>query len=186
MPYDIIFREAEEKMVKTLSVLSEELKGVRTGRATPSLVENLRVSYYGSPTPLKHLAAISAPDPRMLAIKPFDPSGIGDIEKAISSSDLGLTPQNDGKMIRLQLPPLSEERRNQLVKLARDLGEKAKVSLRNIRRDAIRSAEEEEKTGQMSEDDKFRFKDDAQELTTDHEKKVEELIRKKSDEVLEV
>ena len=123
MPYDDIVLEAEEKMEKALEVLNQEFKGVRTGRATPGLVEGISVDYYGAPTNLKQLATITIPDARMIVLKPFDPGSLGEIEKAIQKSNLGINPSNDGKMIRLAIPPLSEERRKQMVKMAKDMVE---------------------------------------------------------------
>ncbi len=186
MPVDDILLEAQDKMEKALEVLINELKGIRTGRATPGLVENVRVEYYGSPTPLKAIAGISAPDPRLLIIKPFDPSSLSDIEKAIQKSDLGLNPSSDGKMLRLAVPPLSEERRKQLGKQGKEMGEKAKVAIRNLRRDAIKMSEDEEKKGTISEDDKFRVKEEIQKLLDEHEKKAGEILEKKTKEIMEI
>lgn len=186
MPVDDILLEAQDKMEKALEVLVTELKGIRTGRATPGLVENVRVEYYGSPTPLKQIAGISAPDPRLLIIKPFDPSSLADIEKAILKSDLGLNPSSDGKMLRLAVPPLSEERRKQLGKQAKEVSEKTKLTIRNVRRDAIKLGDDEEKDGTISEDDKFRLKDGIQELTEEHEKKCGEILEKKTKEIMEI
>ncbi len=186
MPVDDILLEAQDKMEKALEVLVGELKGIRTGRATPGLVENVRVEYYGSPTPLKQIAGISAPDPRLLIIKPFDPSSLANIEKAIQKSDLGLNPASDGKLIRIAVPPLSEERRKQLSKQAKETSEKAKLAIRNVRRDAIKQSEDEEKEGALSEDQKFRLKDEIQKLTDEHEKKVADIVEKKSKEIMEI
>ena len=145
MPYDDIVLEVEDKMEKALNVLTEEFKGVRTGRASLGMVDPIRVDYFGAPTPLKSLASITVPEPRMIMIKPFDPASTDAIEKAILKSEVGLTPQSDGKILRLPVPPLSEERRKQIAKMVKDLGEKAKVSLRNIRRDANSVTDKEEK-----------------------------------------
>lgn len=186
MPYEDIVLEAEGKMEKSIEVLLNELKGVRTGRAAPALVENVRVEYYGTPTPLKQIANISAPDPRMLMVKPFDSSSLGEIEKAIIKSDLGINPLNDGKIIRLPIPPMSEERRKKMSNLVKDSGEKAKVAIRNIRRDANKVADDEEKAKKMSEDDKFRTKEEIQKLTEKYEAKTDEFVAKKTKEVMEV
>lgn len=186
MPVDDILLEAQDKMEKALEVLVGELKGIRTGRATPGLVENVRVDYYGSPTPLKTIAGISAPDPRLLIIKPFDPSSLGDIEKAIQKSDLGLNPSSDGKMLRLAVPPLSEERRKQLGKQAKETSEKAKLTIRNARRDGIKQGEDEEKDGAISEDEKFKLKDEIQKLLEEHEKKCADILEKKTKEIMEI
>lgn len=186
MPYDDIYLESSEKMTGALDVFNNDLRGIRTGRATPGLVEFIKVDYYNSPTPLKQIANISAPEPRMLIIKPFDPSSMQEIEKAIQKSDLGLNPQNDGKIIRLVVPPLSGERRKQLSQVVRDLGEKAKVSIRNVRRDANKLADAEEKEGTITEDEKFKLKDDIQKLVEEFEKKIQDLFDKKSKEIMEV
>ena len=138
---------------------------MRTGRAHPGLVEGVRVDYYGSPTPLKQIANVSAPEADMLVVKPFDPSCIGDIEKGILKSDLGISPMNDGKLVRLKIPPLSEERRKKLVHRAKEVAEETRVSIRNVRRDANKHADAEQKAGNMSEDGHHGLKDEIQELT---------------------
>jgi ribosome recycling factor len=186
MAYDDIVLEAEEKMEKAVEVLYGEFKGVRTGRATPGLVDGVTVDYYGAPTPLKQLATITVPDARMIVLKPFDPGSLGEIEKAIQKSNLGINPANDGKMIRLAIPPLSEERRKQMVKMAKDLVEKAKVSIRNARRDANAQADAEEKDGTLTEDERFKAKEEIQRLTEQYEKKAEDGLEKKTKEILEV
>ncbi|MFH0888923.1 MAG: ribosome recycling factor [Planctomycetota bacterium] len=173
-------------MQKALEVMVNEFKGIRTGRASPALVENIRVEYYGSPTPLKQIANISVPEPRMIIIKPYDQTFLKDIEKAIMTSDTGINPNNDGKLIRLNLPPLSEERRKQLSKVAKDTAEKAKVSVRNIRRDSIRLVEDEEKKKTLTEDAKFKLKDDLQELIEKNEKQIDELLSKKTADIMEI
>ncbi|MEK7448246.1 MAG: ribosome recycling factor [Planctomycetota bacterium] len=186
MPFNEIYQDAEQKMKKAVEVLLEEFKRIRTGRATPGLVESIQVDYYGTATPLKHLAAISIPEPKLLIIKPYDVSSTGAIEKAILKSEIGITPANDGKMVRLVIPPLSEERRKQLVKMIKELVEKAKVVVRNVRRDAIKQGEDEEKAKKISEDDKFLLKDKLQELTTNKEKEIDELLTKKTKEIMEI
>ncbi|BBM85534.1 ribosome recycling factor [Candidatus Uabimicrobium amorphum] len=185
MSYEEILLETEEKMEKAATVFSDELKGIRTGRATPGLIENIRADYYGSPTPLKQMASISVPEPRMLVVKPFDVSVIKSIEKAILKSDLGMTPNSDGKILRLQVPALSEERRKQIVNQVKDLAEKAKISIRNIRRDSNRQADQLEKKSEISEDDCKSLKDEIQELTKKFEDKVNEYFDKKQKEILE-
>lgn len=185
MPADDILLEAEEKMEKAVEVLREELRGIRTGRATPGLVEGVRADYYGSPTPLKQMANISCPDPRMIVIKPYDASQTGEIEKALLKANLGMTPNSDGKIIRLQVPDLSEERRKQLAGQVRDLAEKGRVSIRNIRRDANKDADKEEKDGELSEDEWKRLKDEIQDLTKKYEGQVDEVFEAKKAEVLE-
>ncbi len=180
-----ILKDAEERMEKAAQVLRDELRGLRTGRATPALVENVRVDYYGSPTPLKQLAQINTPDPQTINIRPFDQGALKDIEKAIRSSDLGMAPNNDGKMIRLQIPPMSGDQRQKLAQRIKKLGEDAKVSCRNIRRDANKSFDQEEKNKTMSEDDRDKGKDQVQTLLKQHEDKISEMADKKTKEVME-
>jgi|FLYL01.1.fsa_nt_gi ribosome recycling factor len=186
MPYDDIVLEAEDRMEKAVAVLADELKAVRTGRASAGLVEGIKVDYYGSPTALKALASITVPEPRMILVKPFDPQAVDAIIKAIQKSEVGLTPQSDGKIIRLAVPPLSEERRRQMSKMVKEMGEKAKVALRNIRRDANAQVESEEKARQMSEDDAKRTKEEIDRLTKDYEAKVQDQVDRKTKEVMEV
>jgi ribosome recycling factor len=173
-------------MEKAVAVLSDELRGVRTGRASAALVEGVKVDYYGAPTPLKSLASITVPEPRMIMVKPFDPGSSEAIVKAIQKSDVGLTPQSDGKIIRLGVPALSEERRKQLSKVVKEFGEKAKVSIRNIRREANGQADAEEKDGKLSEDDQKRTKEEVDSLTKQYEAKVQETVDRKTKEVMEV
>ena len=186
MPVDDVLLDAEERMEKAVSHLAEAYRGVRTGRASSGLVEHLKVDYYGSPTPLNQLANIGTPEPQLIVIKPYDPGSLKDIEKAILASDLGITPQNDGKVIRLAIPSLSEERRKQLTHHAKELAEEAKISIRNVRRDANKVLEQEKKDGTIPEDEMYRGKDEVQELTDTYEKKVEEHLGKKSDEIMQI
>jgi ribosome recycling factor len=186
MPYDDIVLDAEDKMDKAAAVLVEEFKGVRTGRASPGLVEHIQVDYYGAPTMLKALASITVPEPRMILLKPFDPGSMDAITKAIQKSNVGLTPQSDGKIIRLSVPPLSEERRKQMSKMVKELGEKAKVSIRNIRRDANATTDQEERDKILSEDDKKKTRDEIDRLTKEYEGKVQDLVDRKTKEVMEV
>lgn len=186
MPYDEILFDAEERMEKSVTVLKEEYKKVRTGRASPGLIENIKVDYYGASTPLRQIAAIGAPEPRLLVVRPFDPSSLGAIEKAILTSDLGITPHNDGKLIRLQVPPLSEDRRKQLVAQTKQMAEDAKIAIRNVRRDAIRAADKEEDAGDMTEDDLERFKKDVQKLTDEYTEKATAAHKAKADELMQV
>jgi ribosome recycling factor len=181
---EILF-DAEERMEKAVNVLKDELRGLRTGRATPALVDSIRVDYYGSPTPLKQLAQISTPDPQQIVIRPFDQNSLKDIEKAIRSSDLGMAPNNDGKLIRLTVPAMSGEQRQKMVARIKKLAEEAKVALRNIRRDANKHFDQAEKAKEMTEDERDRGKDDVQELLKSYEDKVSEMADKKSREVLE-
>jgi ribosome recycling factor len=185
MSSDEILLDAEERMEKAVNYLRDETRGIRTGRASPALVDSVRVDYYGSPTPLKQLASISTPDPQQILIKPFDPSGIKDIEKAIQSSDVGLTPNSDGKVIRLTVPPMSGEQRQKMVTRVKKLAEEAKVSVRNIRRDANKRFDQEEKSKSMTEDERDAGKEEVQKLTDKYEAKAAEIADKKSSEIME-
>ncbi len=176
-------QEARDRMSKTLEVLRQELGKVHTGRANPALLEDLRVDYYGVPTPLKHLANVVAPDPDLLVVRPFDKSQIGAIERAIRAADLGLNPQNDGQLIRIKVPRLSEERRNELAKLVAKKSEEAKIALRHIRRELRDRLEQEKKDGKISEDDFFRLQKELDQITADFTNKVEELAGKKAEEM---
>ena len=186
MPYDDIVLEAEDKMEKAVSVLAEELRGVRTGRASAGLVDQLKVEAYGALAPLKSLASITVPEPRMIMVKPYDVSVINDIVKAIQKSEVGLTPQSDGKIIRLGVPALSEERRKQMSKMVKECGEKAKVSIRNIRREGNQTADSEEKDKSISEDEAKRTRDEVDRLTKEYESKTQDAVDKKTKEVMEV
>ena len=186
MSYDEVLLETEEKMEKAIEIFSNELRGIRSGRATPGLVENIRVDYYGTPTPLKHIANISIPEARLLVIKPFDKSSIKNIEKAILKSELGITPSSDGRILRLKVPHLSEERRKQLVSQVKELAEKAKISIRNIRRDNNKKADALEKDSTISEDDSKSLKDEIQKHTKDFEEKVIKKFEEKKEEILKI
>lgn len=181
---EILF-DAEERMEKALEVLKGELRGLRTGRATPALVDNIRVEYYGSPTPIKQLAQISTPDPQQILIRPFDQSVLKEVEKAIRASDLGMAPNNDGKMIRLTVPPMSGEQRQKMVTRIKKLAEETKVSCRNIRRDANKAIEQAEKNKEMTEDERDSGKEQVQDLLKNFEDKVSDVADKKSKEVME-
>lgn len=178
--------DAEARMKGALHALEEDLAAIRTGRASPALVEKLPVPYYGTPTPLQQLASIAAPEPQMITIRPFDPSSINTIEKAIQVSDLGLTPSNDGKLIRLMIPPLTEERRQDLVKIVSRRTEESKVALRNIRRDTLADMRDFEKEKMISEDEFFRGKEDLQKLTDRYIEDVERTGSRKEQEIMEV
>ena len=184
MPTQKIIVEHKGLMEKALEHLAGEFKGVRTGRASTGLVENLRVEYYGTPTPLKQLATLSIQDGTTILIKPFDPASIKEIEKAIQASDLSINPMSDGKVIRLSIPPLSQERRKQLAAQAKQLGEQSKVTLRNIRRDAIKKLEDAEKAKTATEDDKEKGKKTMDDLTKEYTDKIESAIKHKSDEIM--
>src|SRR5262249_53188477 len=174
-----------ERMEKATNVLKDELRGLRTGRATPALVDSIRVEYYGSPTPLKQMAQISTPDPQQILIRPFDQTAPKDIEKAIRSSDLGLSPNNDGKMIRLSVPPMSGEQRQKMVTRIKKSAEDAKVAIRNVRRDANKQFDQAEKAKEMTEDERDSGKEEVQNLTKKYEDKVTEMSEKKAKEVME-
>jgi ribosome recycling factor len=181
---EILF-DAEERMEKAVGVFRDELRGLRTGRATPALVDSIRVEYYGQPTPLKQLAQISTPDPQQILIRPYDQGVLKDVEKAIRSSDLGLSPNSDGKMVRLQVPPMSGEQRQKMVTRIKKSAEDAKVACRNIRRDANKQLDQAEKDKDLTEDERDQAKDEVQTLLKKFEEKVGELADKKSREILE-
>jgi len=186
MGIEEIVLEADERMEKSVTLLTEQLRGVRTGRANVGLVDSIRVEYYGSPTPLKQLANLSTPEPQQILIRPFDPSVVGDIVKAIQASDIGLTPNSDNKVIRLNVPSLSVEQRKKLVGRVKDLAEEARVAIRNIRRDANKQADQQQADKILTEDDLATCKEEIQELTKRFEGKVNEIAEKKSEEILEV
>lgn len=179
-------REAEVRMKGAISALEDDLAGIRTGRASPTLVEKLTVDYYGVPTQLQKLATIGVPEPQMLVIRPYDPSVTEAIERAIRTSELGLTPISDGKMIRLSIPTLTEERRRDLVKMVQKRLEEAKVAIRNVRRDTLSDLREFEEEKMISEDDLFRAKEDLQKLTDAYSGKVEATGERKEQEIMEV
>jgi ribosome recycling factor len=185
MTADEILLDTEERMEKAVKVFGDELRGLRTGRATPALVDSLRVEYYGSPTPIKQLANITTPDPQQIVIKPFDPSILKEIEKAIRSSDLGMAPNNDGKIIRMQVPPMSGEQRQKLVTRIKKSAEDARVSCRNIRRDGNKDFDVAEKSKEMTEDDRDQGKEQVQALLKTYEEKINDLAEKKTKEILE-
>src|SRR5438132_2116909 len=183
MTTDEILFDAEERMEKATGVFKDELRGLRTGRATPALVDSMKVEYYGSPTPLKQLAQINTPDPQQIVIRPFDQNCLKDIEKAIRSSDLGMSPNNDGKMIRLSVPPMSGEQRQKMVARIKKSAEDAKVAIRNIRRDANKHFEQAEKAKDMTEDQRDQGKEEVQTLTKKYEDRITDLGDKQAKEV---
>jgi ribosome recycling factor len=185
MTGDEILLDAEERMEKAIAVLRGALSGIRTGRANPGLVDSLKVEAYGSQVPMKQLASVGAPEPTQIVIRPYDPGTIKDIEKAIQASDLGFNPQSDGRVIRLNVPPLSMEVRRKLVGRVRELAEEAKVALRNIRRDANKIADQAEKDKDLSEDDRDGVKEQIQDLIKTYEGKVNDLAKAREQEVLE-
>ncbi len=184
MPVNQIIAGCEAKMKKTVEVLKDELKGVRGGKASTGLVENLRVDYYGTPTPLKQLAALATPQPDSIVIKPFDPGSVKEIEKAIKNSDLSIAPIVEGKIIRLSIPPLSEERRRQIAQQVKQLGEQAKIGIRNVRRDEIKLLEKEEEGKLITEDDLENGKKKIEDLTKQYTNNIEQTIKTKSDEIM--
>jgi ribosome recycling factor len=186
MPVDDILLDTEMHMEKSIEHLQHELRGIRTGRATPALVEHIKVDYYGTPTDLRSIAAISVPEATQLLIKPFSPGDMKAIEKAINDSKIGLTPHGDGKQLRLMLPPLSQERRLQLVGQTKKFAEEVKIQIRNARRDANKVLDTEEKGGVVTEDDAKSGRDQIQELTKTYEEKVDHLIENKRKELMEV
>lgn len=181
-----LLKETEDRMNKAVDALRDNLMTIRTGRASPSLVERLPVEYYGTLTPLNQLATISIPEPRLLAIRPWDPTALADIERAILKSELGLTPSNDGKIIRLSIPRLTEERRQELVKVVGKQVEEGKIAVRNIRRNAIEDLRELESEKMISEDEFYRTKDDVQEITDKFVAKMDEIGRDKEREIREI
>ena len=176
----------EEKMKKSISVLKEELNTVRAGRANPALLDQIKVDYYGSPTPLKNISNISVPDPRTLMISPFDPKSIHDIEKAINIANLGINPSNDGKVIRMVIPAVTEERRKELIKVVKKFGEDAKVAVRNERRDANDELKKQEKAGELTEDDLKKSLDEIQKKTDKTIKDIDQVVADKEKEIMEV
>jgi ribosome recycling factor len=183
---DEVYLNAEEKMEKTLAHYKEELKTVRTGRASTSMFEKITVDYYGAPTPLPQVATINVPEPRMITITPFDPNMITDIEKAIMSSGMGFNPSNDGKLIRIPVPQLTEERRKELVKLVKKMGEDTKLAVRNERRSANDQIKKLEKNKEISEDDSKKGVQNIQELTDEYIKKIDDLTDLKEKDIMEI
>ncbi|MHC4146219.1 MAG: ribosome recycling factor [Planctomycetota bacterium] len=184
MPTQEIVSDTESKMKKAIEVLHDELKAVRSGRASTGLIENIKADFYGTPTPLKQMATLATPQMDMIVIKPFDPGSIKEIEKAIKASDLSIAPIVDGKIIRLNVPALSEERRRQLVQQAKQTGEQTKVSTRNIRREANKQLEKQQKDKLITEDDLEKGKKQVDDLTKQYTDKVDEMIKAKSDEIM--
>lgn len=186
MGSDEVLFEAEERMEKCVEHLGADYRGIKSGRATPGLVEGIKVDYYGSPTPLKNLANIGAPEPALLVIKPFDASVIGEIEKAIHKSEIGITPISDGKLIRLPVPSLSEEQRKKYVKLAKEKAEAQRVAIRNVRRDANKQTDTLMNEGTLPEDDAKKLHDQIDELTKQYTAKIDGLLDSKTKELMEV
>ena len=180
---DDLIKDATSRMDKSVEATHHELTTIRTGRASAALLDRVAVDYYGQPTPLNQLATLNVPEPRMLTVQPFDPSSLGAIERAIQESDLGLNPSNDGKIIRLPIPQLTEERRKELVKVARQVAEEGRVAVRNVRRDVIHHLKEEQSVGA---DEEHRAEDRVQKLTDEHVNRIDELLKRKEAEITEV
>jgi ribosome recycling factor len=180
---DDLIQDATRRMDKSVESMHAELNTIRTGRASAALLDRVQVDYYGQKTPLKQLATINVPEPRMLTVQPFDPNAMRDIERAIQESDLGLNPSNDGKIIRLPIPQLTEERRAELVKVARQIAEEGRVAVRNVRRDVIHHLKEEQAVGA---DDERRAEERVQKLTDEHVHKIDDLLKRKEAEIIEV
>lgn len=184
MPVKEIVSDSKSKMQKAADILADELKSIRTARASTGLIENIKADYYGTPTPLKQMATLATPQADMIVIKPFDPASVKEIEKAIKNSDLSIAPVVDGKLIRLNIPPLSEERRRQLVAQAKQLGEQTKVSIRNIRRDANKHLEKQQKDKLITEDNLQTGKKQTDDVTKEYTDKVDSAVKNKSDEIM--
>jgi ribosome recycling factor len=183
---DQVISHAEEKMKKAVHALEEEFNTLRTGRASPALFDKVRVEYYGNPTPINQVATISVPESRLVVIQPWDKAIIGDIEKAIQMSELSVNPSNDGKVIRISIPPLTEERRKEYVKIAKGMAEKSRVSIRNVRRDANEDLKKQQKDGTISEDDLKHGEDQVQKLTDSYVEQVNTELEEKEAEILEI
>ena len=182
---DDILQEARERMEKSITALKNELKRIRTGRASLSLLDGIRADYYGTQTPLNQMATLAVPESRLITIQPWDTSAIKEIEKAILKSDLGLTPTSDGKIVRIAIPPLTEERRKELVKVIHKMCEESKIAVRNIRRDANDLVKGLKKDGDISEDDAFKSQDNVQEITDEFTKRIDDIYQEKEKEILE-
>ncbi len=186
MAVDDLLSNAAHRMDKSIETIRGEFNTVRTGRASTALLDRIAVDYYGQPTPLQQLATISAPEPRLLSVQPFDPSSLKAVEKAIMESDLGLTPSNDGRVIRLPIPQLTEERRKELVKLVHHMAEEGRVAIRNVRRDTNHHLKELSDSGEIGKDEEHRAEERAQKLTDEHIKLIDELLAVKEAEIMEV
>lgn len=183
---DEIFEDLKERMEKSVEALSREYSRLRTGRASVSLLDGIRVSYYDTPTPLNQMASLAVPEPRLIVVQPWDKTAVDEIEKAILKSELGLTPMNDGKVIRIAIPPLTEERRKELVKVARKMAEDNKVAIRNVRRDANEMLKDLKKEKEITEDDLYRSQEEVQKITDQFISQVDEVCTTKEKEILEI
>ena len=183
---DELIEDAGRRMDKSVEATQHEFNTVRTGRASAALLDRIQIDYYGTPTPLKQLASINVPEPRMLTIQPFDPSSIKQIERAIMESDLGLTPSNDGKLVRLPIPQLTEERRKELVRVVRHLAEEGRIAVRNVRRDVMHDLKELVRDGDVGDDEERRAEQQVQKITDEHTKSIDDLLMVKEAEIMEV
>jgi ribosome recycling factor len=183
---DDLVTDADRRMKKSVDAAAHEFNTVRTGRASAALLDRIEIDYYGTMTPLKQLATINVPEPRLLTVQPYDPGSIKTIERAIQESDLGLTPSNDGKLIRLPIPALTEERRKELVKVVRHLAEEGRVAVRNVRRDVMHHLKQLVRDGDVGDDEERRAEERVQKLTDDHVKEIDELLKRKEAEIMEV
>jgi ribosome recycling factor len=177
--------DMDERMLKAVTILKGNLAGIRTGRANPGLVDSLKVELYGSPTPIKQVASIGVPEPNQIVVRPYDPSTLADIERALVASDLGFNPQNDGRLIRIIIPPLSTDVRRKMVTRIKELAEEARVAIRNVRRDGNKAADLQQKDKQLSEDERDTVKDDIQEMTKKYEQQVNDAAKSREQEVME-
>ena len=183
---DDVRLDAEEKMTKSVDFVHEQFTGIRTGKASPALVENVKVQYYGAPTRLKEIAGISTPEPRLIVINAYDPTALPEIEKAILAANLGVTPMNDGRLVRIPIPELNEERRNDLIKLAHRMAEEGRVAVRNVRRDANDHVKKLQKDGKISEDDRDQALEEIQKSTDEYTGKIDTILKSKEEEILVV
>lgn len=186
MDSDEVLLDVEERMEKAVEFFSKELGVIRTGRASSALVENIKVDYYGTKTSMRELCAISVPEPRLIVIRPFDPGVLEDVEKGILKADLGMAPMNDGKLLRLAIPPMTEETRKQMSSRIKEMAEEARTSVRNIRRDANKMVDKAQKSGDLPEDDAYRTRDDIQSLTGKYEEDIDEKLTSKVEEIMEI
>ena len=183
---DDFLADAKRRMDRSIEATHQEFNSIRTGRASPGLLDRINIDYYGTPTPLRSLATVAAPEPRLLTVQPFDPGSMKSIERAIQESDLGLTPSNDGKVIRLPIPALTEERRKELVKVVRRVGEDGKVAIRNVRRDVMQHLRDLVVKGEVGDDEERRAEQQVQKLTDEHTKSIDDLLKVKEAEIMEV
>ena len=186
MAIDDLIQDATRRMHKSVEAAQAEFGTLRTGRASTALLDRIQIDYYGQTTPLKQLATVNSPEPRMLTVQPFDPNSVSAIERAILESDLGLTPSNDGKLIRLPIPQLTEERRKELVKVVRQMAEDGRVAVRNVRRDVMHHLKELVDKGEVGSDEERRAEERVQKLTDDHVKRIDDLLKHKESEIMEV